>query len=84
MENKFAPLPLELPLYSDVKTALPKIAEVCKKRIKNNYGEIYAMYIMLLVMAYFIPEYILFHILNSSTFPFTMASRTCQDLRNLL
>ena len=54
MENKFAPMVLQLPLNSDAKTAIPQIAKLCKT-MRNKVAEVYASYFIALCAGSLLP-----------------------------
>ena len=71
-ENKFAPVPLVIPLDSDLTKQVQKVAQVTKG-LRGQFGDIYATYAMSYYIGMFTPYFILERFARTSSLPYTMA-----------
>lgn len=71
-ENKFAPMPMTIPLHEDIFTSIKEIAKVTA-RLRSRIGEVYATYAMTFYMCKIFPYYLLNWFTAYSTKPFTLA-----------
>jgi hypothetical protein len=72
LENKFAPIPLTIPLISDINIAVKEIAHITNK-MKKGFGEVYATYALSYYSAIFSPHWLTNMVSTFSTTPFTLA-----------
>lgn len=71
-ENKFAPVPLRIPLYADISKSLelvPKVTGI----LRDQFIDVYAMYAMTYYFAMFAPYFLQNWFVMKSTNPYTMA-----------
>jgi NRPS condensation-like uncharacterized protein len=71
-ENKFAPVPMTIPLSSDLKTSMSEVAKVTAK-LRNQFIDVYATYAMTFYSCMFLPYYFLNWFQSKSTLPYTLA-----------
>jgi WS/DGAT C-terminal domain len=71
-ENKFAPMPMTIPLVRDLSQSLVETHKVTS-RLRSKFGEVYATYAMTYYSAMFFPHYLMNFITSFSTKPYTMA-----------
>ncbi|CDW90218.1 diacylglycerol o-acyltransferase [Stylonychia lemnae] len=71
-ENKFAPVPLVIPLDSDITKSIPKVIKVTSS-LRNSFAEIYATYAMSFYTSMLVPYFISDWFIGQSTKPYTMA-----------
>jgi NRPS condensation-like uncharacterized protein len=58
LENKFAPMPIDLPLFEDIEKAIPAILKITKG-MKNAFIESYATYIISLTCGALLPGFLM-------------------------
>ena len=71
-ENKFAPVPLVIPLDSDITKSIQKVTKVTAS-LRNSFAEIYATYAMSFWSTMFVPHFISNWFIGQSTRPYTLA-----------
>ena len=71
-ENKFAPVPLVIPLCKDLNTSLEKVSKVTAL-LRDQFIDIYATYAMSYYFAMFAPYALFNYSMMKSTIPYTMA-----------
>lgn len=72
LENKFAVVPLRIPLKRHMKDAL-KAIPVATSKIRKQFGEIYATYVLTKLSVALMPYFISNWYMNFSIMPFTFA-----------
>ena len=72
LENKFAVVPLDIPLRRDMDEALKVIPKATWK-LRSAFGEVFAIYVLSKISMTFLPYFLTNNFLNSSTKPFTLA-----------
>jgi NRPS condensation-like uncharacterized protein len=72
LENKFAPMPIDLPLLEDIDTAIPAILRVTKG-MKNAFVESYATYIISLICGALLPGFVVTAAIQTLSLPATLA-----------
>ena len=72
LDNKFAGVPLQIPLYNDLNEALKGIPELTSK-IKKAFSEVYATYFAMKMALSFLPYFVNNMYLNFSANSFTLA-----------
>lgn len=84
LENKFAPVPLPIPLFENVVTSLQEISKITSK-LRSSFGEIYATYALSYYCAMIMPYFVCNYFCHLTTLPFTLAfSNTPGMLRPLM
>jgi len=71
-ENKFAPVPLRVPLKSDVNDSLREVPKVTSQ-LRHRFIDIYATYMGTYYTCMFMPYVFLNYFLMQQTIPYTMA-----------
>jgi len=72
LENKFAPLPLTIPLDSDIERSLSEVYKVTSK-LRSSFGDVYATYAATFYIGMFAPYKVMEKFSEYSTRPFTLA-----------
>ena len=72
LENKFAVVPLTIPLHGDISVALKEIPKVTKT-LKSSFGKVYTTYVMTKLAAALFPYFFSQWYVNFSSMAFTMA-----------
>ncbi|CDW71676.1 ws dgat mgat [Stylonychia lemnae] len=72
LENKFAVVPLRIPLFDDIKTSLREIPKATS-RLRSAFGEVYATYFMTKFATKYFPYFFSQWYVNFSSMAFTMA-----------
>lgn len=71
-ENKFAPVPLTIPLDNEMTKSIPKVTKVTAT-LRSSFPEIYAMYAMSFYSIKVVPYFLSNWFLGKSTIPYTLA-----------
>jgi NRPS condensation-like uncharacterized protein len=72
LENKFAPVALQLPLINDPKEALPQIKRITSN-FRKSFAITYCMYVVSTVTAMFLPQSVCTKVNAELSTPFTLA-----------
>lgn len=72
MENKFAPIPLTLPLCDNIHDAFNQVTKITQA-LRDSFGEIYAAHALTYYGVMFLPKFVSNYLVNESTKPFTSA-----------
>jgi hypothetical protein len=72
IENKFAPMPIDLPLFEDFEKAVPAIVKITKG-MKNQFTEVYATYIITLICGALLPGFLMAKMITLLSLPPTLA-----------
>lgn len=71
-ENKFAPVPLTIPLRKSIDESLAEVPKVTSQ-LRNQFIDVYATYAMTYYSCMFLPYLVLNEMVTRSTLPYTMA-----------
>eukprot|EP00347_Sterkiella_histriomuscorum_P014567 403360388 len=71
-ENKFAPVPLTIPLDSDLTKSIQKVSKVTSQ-LRSQFLDIYATYAMSFYSIKFTPNFLSDWFIKKSTMPYTLA-----------
>lgn len=72
LENKFAPMPIDLPLFEDIDKAIPAVLRITKG-MKNAFIESYATYIITLICGALLPGFFVTAVIEMLSLPATLA-----------
>ena len=72
LENKFAPMPLKIPLESQSDKALASSSRVARD-MRKQFAKMYTIYVLSLFIGFFVPTFMLKLASEKMTKPFTMA-----------
>jgi NRPS condensation-like uncharacterized protein len=72
LENKFAPIPLTIPVESDRIKALTAVKRATKQ-LKSQFAITYCMYVLALVTSKLLPDFVCRLIADKGSLPYTMA-----------